>query len=93
MVEIKFKGVIRKWSNSFIVTVPMSFISNDLLKEGETYEFVARKIVSKKAVKIRCLDCKGYEENPSDKSVFDVENGMTCGCGGKLEVIYDDAEL
>ena len=92
MNEIKFKGKIRNWTNSFIVTVPMSFMSNDLLKEGESYEFIARKVVSKKAVKIQCLDCKGYEENPSDKSVIDVENGMSCGCGGKLEVIYDDAE-
>jgi len=44
MVEIKFKANIRQWSNSFIVTVPMSFISNDLLKEGRTYEFTVKEV-------------------------------------------------
>ncbi len=44
MTEIKFKAKIRNWTNSFIVTVPMSFISNDLLSEGKTYEFIAVEV-------------------------------------------------
>jgi hypothetical protein len=44
MVEIKFKATIRKWTNSFIATVPMSFISNDLLQEGKTYEFNVKEV-------------------------------------------------
>jgi len=48
MNEIKFKGKIRHWSNSFIVTVPMSYIDNDLLKEGKTYEFNVKEIYDKR---------------------------------------------
>jgi len=44
MVEIKFKAKIRKWTNSFIATIPMSFISNNLLEEGKTYEFVCKEV-------------------------------------------------
>jgi len=42
--DIKFKATIRKWTNSFIATVPMSFISNDLLQEGKTYEFNVKEV-------------------------------------------------
>ena len=42
--DIKFKGKVRQWSNSFIVTIPMSYIDNDLLAEGKTYEFTCKEI-------------------------------------------------
>jgi hypothetical protein len=44
MIEIKFKAKIRQWSNSFIATIPMSYIDNKLLEEGKTYEFVCKEV-------------------------------------------------
>jgi len=52
MIEIKFKGKIRQWSNSFIVTVPMSYIDNNLLAEGKTYEFNCKEIKTEDAVRV-----------------------------------------
>ena len=44
MIDIKFKAKIRKWTNSFIATVPMSYIDNKILEEGKTYEFTAKEV-------------------------------------------------
>jgi hypothetical protein len=44
--EIKFKAKVRQWSNSFIATVPMSYIDNKLLEEGKTYEFSVKEVES-----------------------------------------------
>ena len=52
MTEIKFKAKIRQWSNSFIVTVPMSYIDNNLLAEGKTYEFTCKEIKTEDAVRV-----------------------------------------
>ena len=92
MTDIKFKAKVWKWTNSFIVTVPMSYIDNNLLAEGKTYEFSVKEVIdSKTPIKIVCSVCKGFDERPSKDHVIAVENGLYCNCGGKLEVIYDDA--
>ena len=39
MVELTFKATVRQWGNSFIVSIPMSFITNDLVKDNHEYKF------------------------------------------------------
>ena len=43
-MDIKFKGSIRKWSNSYVVTIPITLVNSDLLKEDVEYEFVAKEV-------------------------------------------------
>lgn len=43
-MEIKFKGQIRKWSNSSVVTVPAAYVQNGQLKEDTVYEFTVVEV-------------------------------------------------
>ena len=65
MVEIKFKAKIRQWSNSFIATIPMSYIDNKLLEEGKTYEFVCKE-VDLEADKVRVDGHVDYDPKVAD---------------------------
>ena len=44
MIDIKFKGSIRKWSNSYVVTIPITLINSDILSEDVEYEFVVKEV-------------------------------------------------
>ena len=44
IMDIKFKGSIRKWSNSFVVTIPITLVNSAILSEDVEYEFVVKEV-------------------------------------------------
>jgi len=44
VLVIKFKANIRKVGNSYVVTVPSTYISNGLLNENKTYSFLIEEV-------------------------------------------------
>lgn len=36
---MRFKGAVKKWGNSWVVTIPSDYIHNELMKEGDEYWF------------------------------------------------------
>jgi len=44
---MKFKGVVWRSGNSYVVTVPAQFVNNNLLHQGSVYEFEAHNLGDK----------------------------------------------
>jgi len=46
-VAIPFKAMVRKsGSDTYEVTIPKSYITNGIIKEGRTYEFIIGRVIA-----------------------------------------------
>lgn len=43
MVTITFSGMIRKVGDSYVVTIPASYVNNKLVDEGQRYDFEIKR--------------------------------------------------
>jgi len=43
-MKLKFIGKIRKTGNSYVATIPMQYVSNNLLDENKEYQFEIKEV-------------------------------------------------
>jgi hypothetical protein len=67
---LKFKGMIRRVGNSWMVTVPSDYINHGMVGVLKDYEFIIKKLEDD----MNC-DMKGVRHGESSQEDNDDENG------------------